>query len=80
MNNLGILVGPKSYLCTFFVVYVRCEGWGPHAYFQMLQESQNNGPSSSNTENALTVQQSQLESICIQPQHGMDGLEFGRRN
>ncbi|KAF4350992.1 hypothetical protein F8388_021699 [Cannabis sativa] len=55
--------------------------WGPFAYFQMLAESQNIDPSTSNTENALTIRQPQLESICIQPQpqHNMDGFEHGNR-
>ncbi|PON86996.1 Lipid phosphate phosphatase [Trema orientale] len=76
---LGITVSSFCYL-QFFPPPYDVDGWGPHAYFQMLAESQNNGPTSSATENALTVQQSQLESICIQPRHGMDGFEYSQRN
>ena len=42
-------------------------GWGPHAYFQMLTESQNGNPPT--TINGSNVQQSELESVCVDPQH-----------
>ncbi|XP_062110020.1 lipid phosphate phosphatase 2-like isoform X2 [Humulus lupulus] len=76
---IGLAVSSFCYL-QFFPPPYDVDGWGPFAYFQMLADSQNIDQSTSNTENALTVRQPQLESICIQPQHGMDGLEYGRRN
>ena len=47
-----------------------CAGWGPHAYFQMLAESQNGNPS--NTINGSNVQQSELESVYVDSQHGRE--------
>ncbi|KAM6561964.1 hypothetical protein CsatB_021962 [Cannabis sativa] len=77
---IGLAVSSFCYL-QFFPPPYDVDGWGPFAYFQMLAESQNIDPSTSNTENALTVRQPQLESICIQPQpqHNMDGFEHGNR-
>ncbi|XP_030496063.2 lipid phosphate phosphatase 2 isoform X1 [Cannabis sativa] len=77
---IGLAVSSFCYL-QFFPPPYDVDGWGPFAYFQMLAESQNIDPSTSNTENALTIRQPQLESICIQPQpqHNMDGFEHGNR-
>lgn len=68
-------------------------GWAPHAYFQMLAESRNGVQSSTNTNNRLIRQQSELESSYVQPQHVieisavdmrdsgpmLDAMEGGRR-
>ncbi|XVE84891.1 hypothetical protein DITRI_Ditri17bG0048100 [Diplodiscus trichospermus] len=50
-------------------------GWGPHAYFQMLAESQNGNPS--HTINGSNVQQSELQSVYVDSQHGI-GRELSR--
>ncbi|KAF2322546.1 hypothetical protein GH714_018767 [Hevea brasiliensis] len=44
------------------------DGWGPHAYFQMLAESRN-GSESYNNMNCLNVRQSELQSVYIDSQH-----------
>lgn len=89
---IGILVASFCYL-QFYPPPYDIDGWGPHAYFRVLEESGNIGQPSSAARNTLTVRQPQLETICIQPQHGqesprvnnrdslpvLDGLEYGRR-
>lgn len=90
----GITVALFCYL-QFFPPPYDIDGWGPHAYFQMLAETQNSiQPTSSATRNTLNVQQPELETICIQPPHDretprvnssnsrllLDGLEYGRRH
>lgn len=45
-------------------------GWGPHAYFQMLAESQNgNPPNNINGSNAY-ASQSELQGVYVDSQHG----------
>ncbi|XP_017971615.1 PREDICTED: lipid phosphate phosphatase 2 isoform X1 [Theobroma cacao] len=87
---LGITVSSFCYL-QFFPPPYDVEGWGPHAYFQMLAESQNGNPS--NGINGQNVQQSELESVYVESQHGrelsranthdsspiLDGMNDGRR-
>ncbi|EOY00040.1 Lipid phosphate phosphatase 2 isoform 5 [Theobroma cacao] len=87
---LGITVSSFCYL-QFFPPPYDVEGWGPHAYFQMLAESQNGNPS--NAINGQNVQQSELESVYVESQHGrelsranthdsspiLDGMNDGRR-
>lgn len=40
-------------------------GWAPHAYFNMLAESQNDNRPSMNNESRLTVRQSEIESVQV---------------
>lgn len=59
---------------SFFSLNLRLicfAGWGPHAYFQMLAESRNEVQASSPNANNINVQQSEIESVYIQPQHEM---------
>uniref|UniRef100_A0A5B6YHS8 Putative Lipid phosphate phosphatase 2 isoform 1 n=1 Tax=Davidia involucrata TaxID=16924 RepID=A0A5B6YHS8_DAVIN len=88
---LGMTVASFCYL-QFFPPPYDIDGWGPHAYFQMLAESRNGNQSSPTNTNCLTVQSSELENIYIQSHHGMaisegntrdtspilDGMESGR--
>lgn len=65
---IGLTVASFCYL-QFFPPPYDVDGWGPHAYFQMLAESRN-GAESSNNINCFNVQQSELESVYIDSQHG----------
>lgn len=85
---------PRTLFSRLFSVYVGWAGWGPHAYFQMLAESQNRDEALSANANSLSMQQTELESIYIQSQHGVEtsrgysgdtnpilnGRESGRRS
>ncbi|GAV87526.1 PAP2 domain-containing protein [Cephalotus follicularis] len=64
---LGMTVSSFCYL-QFFPLPYDIDGWGPHAYFQMLSQSRNMPQSSTNT-NCLHVRQSELESIHVESQH-----------
>ncbi|KAK4608518.1 hypothetical protein RGQ29_002079 [Quercus rubra] len=66
---LGTTIASFCYL-QFFPPPYDIDGWGPHAYFQMLAESGNGNQSSATNVNHANVHQSELQSICIQPQHG----------
>ncbi|XP_024194243.1 lipid phosphate phosphatase 2 isoform X1 [Rosa chinensis] len=58
---LGAIVSSFCYL-QFFPPPYDTDGWGPHAYFQMLADSGNAQPPSTNASN-LNVQQAELESV-----------------
>ncbi|XP_022734534.1 lipid phosphate phosphatase 2-like isoform X2 [Durio zibethinus] len=64
---LGITVSSFCYM-QFFPAPYDVDGWGPHAYFQKLAESRNCNPS--NTINSSNAQQSELESVYVDTQHG----------
>ncbi|KAF2317814.1 hypothetical protein GH714_041129 [Hevea brasiliensis] len=64
---IGLTVASFCYL-QFFPPPYDIDGWGPHAYFQMLAESQN-GAQSSNNSNFLNVRESELQSVYIDSQH-----------
>ncbi|KAI5353186.1 hypothetical protein L3X38_006079 [Prunus dulcis] len=68
---IGITIASFCYL-QFFPPPYDTDGWGPHAYFQMLAESQNRDEALSPNANSLSVQQTELESIYIQSQHGVE--------
>ncbi|XP_030476399.1 lipid phosphate phosphatase 2-like [Syzygium oleosum] len=67
---LGTVIASFCYL-QFFPPPYDVDGWGPHAYFQMLAESRN-GLQSSTSTNHLRVQHSELESVYIDSQRGME--------
>ncbi|XP_044494523.1 lipid phosphate phosphatase 2-like isoform X2 [Mangifera indica] len=62
---IGITVATFCYL-QFFPPPYDVDGWGPHAYFQMLSESRNGVPT--NTTSRLNVQASELETVYIDSQ------------
>ncbi|XP_057995725.1 lipid phosphate phosphatase 2 isoform X2 [Hevea brasiliensis] len=64
---IGLTVASFCYL-QFFPPPYDIDGWGPHAYFQMLAESRN-GSESYNNMNCLNVRQSELQSVYIDSQH-----------
>ncbi|KAM3693416.1 hypothetical protein ACB098_08G162600 [Castanea mollissima] len=66
---IGTTIASFCYL-QFFPPPYDIDGWGPHAYFQMLAESGNGNQSSATNVNRANVHQSELQSIYIQPQHG----------
>ncbi|KAM1517520.1 lipid phosphate phosphatase 2-like [Malus sylvestris] len=68
---IGITIASFCYL-QFFPPPYDADGWGPHAYFRMLAESQNRDESSSNNANSLSVQPAELTSIYVQPQNGAE--------
>ncbi|CAI0447253.1 unnamed protein product [Linum tenue] len=69
---IGLVVASFCYL-QFFPPPYDIDGWGPHAYFQMLAESRSGAQSTSNTSTALIVRQSELENVFIDPQHSNEG-------
>ncbi|KAF8040319.1 hypothetical protein BT93_B2528 [Corymbia citriodora subsp. variegata] len=66
---LGTIVASFCYL-QFFPPPYDVNGWGPHAYFQMLKDSQNRLHSSTSTNQRL--QHSDVESVYTDSQHGME--------
>ncbi|KAG6650041.1 lipid phosphate phosphatase 2-like [Carya illinoinensis] len=89
---IGMTVASFCYL-QFFPLPYDIDGWGPHAYFQMLADSRNDIQSATTNTNTLNVQQSELGSVYMRPQHivelsgvntadsspMLDALESGRR-
>ncbi|GLT91875.1 hypothetical protein SLE2022_097370 [Rubroshorea leprosula] len=71
---LGTTVATFCYL-QFFPPPYDVDGWGPHAYFQMLSESQ--GDTQPNNTNSVRVNRSELASVFVDSHHGM---EVGRVN
>ncbi|KAG9449568.1 hypothetical protein H6P81_009533 [Aristolochia fimbriata] len=71
---LGLIVASFCYL-QFFPPPYDPDGWGPHAYFRMLEESRNSVQQSS-AANHLRVQPTELESIRIASENGMSISEF----
>ncbi|KAA8532642.1 hypothetical protein F0562_032542 [Nyssa sinensis] len=67
---LGMTVASFCYL-QFFPPPYDINGWGPHAYFQMLAESQNGNQSAPTNINCLSVQSMELENVYIQSHNGM---------
>ncbi|XVF44227.1 hypothetical protein PTKIN_Ptkin02bG0103700 [Pterospermum kingtungense] len=67
-----ITVASFCYL-QFFPPPYDVDGWGPHAYFQMLAESQNGNINGSN------AQQSELQSVHVDSQHDSGPILEGRR-
>ncbi|XP_044490291.1 lipid phosphate phosphatase 2-like [Mangifera indica] len=63
---IGTVVATFCYL-QFFPPPYDVDGWGPHAYFQMLSESRNGVQN--NATNRLDVQVSELESVYVESQH-----------
>lgn len=68
---IGMTVASFCYL-QFFPPPYDVDGWGPFAYFQMLAESGNVDQSSSTNTNRSNVRQSELQSVYIQPEHGVE--------
>ncbi|WCJ24461.1 lipid phosphate phosphatase 2 [Euphorbia peplus] len=84
---LGLTVSTFCYL-QFFPPPYDIDGWGPHAYFRMLEESRNGVQSSSNVEYVNNnIQQAELQSVYVDSQHErvvshspmLDGIGSDRR-
>ncbi|XP_057529268.1 lipid phosphate phosphatase 2-like [Amaranthus tricolor] len=73
---LGLVVASFCYL-QFFPPPYHPDGWGPHAYFHMLEASRNGVQPSSSNINALDLRTTELESVQVEPQHGSERSEFG---
>ncbi|XP_010279381.1 PREDICTED: lipid phosphate phosphatase 2-like isoform X2 [Nelumbo nucifera] len=65
---LGTTVASFCYL-QFFPPPYDIDGWGPHAYFQMLAEIGNGQQSSNTTTNHLSIRSSEIENAYTQPVH-----------
>ncbi|RVW16977.1 Lipid phosphate phosphatase 2 [Vitis vinifera] len=90
---IGATVASFCYL-QFFPPPYDIDGWGPHAYFEMLAESRNGIQSSTTGINHLSMGVTELQSIHVESHLGMDtsvvytrdtspildGLNSGRRN
>ncbi|KAK0574459.1 hypothetical protein LWI29_024027 [Acer saccharum] len=90
---IGIVVATFCYL-QFFPPPYDPDGWGPHAYFQVLADSQNGRQATNNNASCLTIQSSELESVYVEPGHRgqlsrtnthdaspiLDGMERERRH
>ncbi|KAL2542538.1 Lipid phosphate phosphatase 2 [Abeliophyllum distichum] len=85
---LGVTVASLCYL-QFFPPPYDVDGWAPHAYFNMLADSQNANQSSSTNVNALTVRQLEFDSVYIRSPRNdnaqdsssiLENMESGRRN
>ncbi|KAF8399069.1 hypothetical protein HHK36_014935 [Tetracentron sinense] len=55
-------------------------GWGPHAYFQMLEESRNDIQSSSTNTNFLNVRRTEIECVYMQPEYDRETTEVITRD
>lgn len=73
---LGLVIASFCYL-QFFPPPYDADGWGPHAYFHMLEESRNGVQPPSTNVDALGVHPTELESVHVDSQHGSDRPEFG---
>lgn len=71
---IGTIVSFFCYL-QFFPPPYDTDGWGPHAYFQMLADSRND--QESNNANCLSVQPSEPENVYAEPQRH---IEISRSN
>ncbi|KAK7274235.1 hypothetical protein RIF29_15316 [Crotalaria pallida] len=76
---IGLTDASFCYL-QFFPAPYHKDGWGPHAYFQMLAESRNGAPPSSANYDNLHAQPAELQavSVYIPPQHAGDIEQVNR--
>ncbi|KAJ1398335.1 Phosphatidic acid phosphatase type 2/haloperoxidase [Sesbania bispinosa] len=75
---IGLTVASFCYL-QFFPPPYDVDGWGPHAYFQMLAESRNGTQTSANND-SFCPQPAELQtvSVYIPPQHDVDTARVNR--
>ncbi|CAO2828567.1 unnamed protein product [Amaranthus hypochondriacus] len=73
---IGLLVASFCYL-QFFPAPYHTNGWGPHAYFHMLEESRNGAQPSSLNVGTLALRSAQLESGPVETQHDSERPELG---
>ncbi|XP_010681726.2 lipid phosphate phosphatase 2 [Beta vulgaris subsp. vulgaris] len=73
---IGLVIASFCYL-QFFPPPYDTDGWGPHSYFHMLEESRNGVQRPSTQIDALGVRPTELESVHVEPQHGSNTPEFG---
>ncbi|KAJ1390526.1 Phosphatidic acid phosphatase type 2/haloperoxidase [Sesbania bispinosa] len=75
---IGLTVASFCYL-QFFPPPYDVDGWGPHAYFQMLAESRNGAQTSANND-SFCPQPAELQtvSVYIPPQHDVDTARVNR--
>ncbi|XP_074295601.1 lipid phosphate phosphatase 2-like isoform X1 [Silene latifolia] len=67
---LGMVISSFCYL-QFFPPPYDADGWGPHAYFHMLEASRNGLPTTTNI-NALIVRPTEMENVNVQSHQGPD--------
>ncbi|CAH2037589.1 unnamed protein product [Thlaspi arvense] len=73
---IGLTVSSFCYL-QFFPPPYDPDGWGPHAYFQMLADSRNDVQNSAGM-NHLSVRQAELENVYVDQQE--TSMEISRSN
>ncbi|PIA33438.1 hypothetical protein AQUCO_04100098v1 [Aquilegia coerulea] len=72
---LGTTVASFCYL-QFFPPPYHVDGWGPHAYFQMLAERGSVVEVSSMTANGLSIRPSEMENVSMQSGRGGETTNF----
>ncbi|KAK9705161.1 hypothetical protein RND81_07G037500 [Saponaria officinalis] len=75
---LGMVISSFCYL-QFFPPPYHADGWGPHAYFHMLEATRNGLPTTTNV-NALSVRPTEMESVSVQSHNGPDRSRLGHFN
>ncbi|KAL2904770.1 Lipid phosphate phosphatase 2 [Bienertia sinuspersici] len=78
---IGLVISSFCYL-QFFPPPYDPDGWGPHSYFHMLEESRNGVHLPRTNVDSHSVRTTEMEGIQIEPNHGSDGSEVQhyRRN
>ncbi|KAI4369019.1 hypothetical protein MLD38_017513 [Melastoma candidum] len=66
---IGMIVASFCYL-QFFPPPYDTDGWGPHAYFEMLAESREGPQAPSSSANRLNIQGEALQDMYIDPERG----------
>ncbi|XP_056696540.1 lipid phosphate phosphatase 2 isoform X2 [Spinacia oleracea] len=74
---IGLVMASFCYL-QFFPAPYDVDGWGPHSYFHMLEESRNGVQLPSTNNDALGVHPTELESVHVESQHGSDRSYYRR--
>ncbi|XP_021727088.1 lipid phosphate phosphatase 2-like [Chenopodium quinoa] len=75
---IGFVIASFCYLQFFPPPYAE-DGWGPHSYFHMLEQSRNGVQPPSNNMDALAIRPTELESVQIESQYGSD-MPYYRRD
>lgn len=68
---LGLVVASFCYL-QFFPPPYHVDGWGPHAYFQMLSETGSNGQVISANNLHINSMPLELERVYVEPEHHLN--------
>lgn len=75
---IGLVVASFCYL-QFFPPPYHVDGWGPHAYFHMLEQSRNGLQTSNTNTSALSLRVTEMEGVQVQSRHDSEEREGGYR-